>query len=46
MVIQPANRLNKVEEYYQSYKHILPEDISEKANKIISEQKKRMSKNN
>ena len=36
--------VKKVEEYYQSYKHILPEDISQKANKNISELKQRITK--
>jgi outer membrane protein assembly factor BamD len=37
-------KVNKVEEYYQSYKNILPEDTAQKANKIINDLKKRMLK--
>ena len=37
-------KVNKVEEYYQSYKHVLPEDTAQKANEIINDLKKRMLK--
>ena len=35
-------KVNKVEKYYQSYKHVLPEDTAKKANEIINDLKKRM----
>ena len=37
-------KVNKVEEYYQSYRHVLPDDIAQKANEVIYELKKRMLK--
>ena len=37
-------KVNKVEEYYQSYRHVLPDDIAQKASEVINELKKRMLK--
>ena len=37
-------KVNKVDEYYESYKHVLPEDTAQKAIEIIYELKKRMLK--
>ncbi len=37
-------KVNKVEEYYQSYRHVLPDDIAQKASEVINKLKKRMLK--
>ena len=37
-------KVDKVEKYYKSYKHVFPEDTAQKANEIINDLKKRMLK--
>ena len=43
-ILSAMEKVNKVEEYYESYKHVLSEDTAQKAIEIINDLKKRMLK--